>query len=272
MRGAGAGAPPEPPPEKMRPALAVELPAFTGPLDLLLHLIQKNKISIYNIPIATICEQYHDTLRQFRELDLEVASEFLAMASWLVYIKSRMLLPKYPGRQQDDPREELVERLLEYRRVKALADMLHGEDVVRRCIWTPNLERGDWSREEENEVELEAVDLRVLARAYLEVMERYALQHPPPLEVLPLRHTVEQKMKDLYRKVRQERLVRLLSVLHTLADVEEVVTLVMAALELVRLGGVKAEQRRHFAEIFLRPGRNALDDSALVVGEDGDGD
>lgn len=272
MMQPAAGSPQESLPEETRSELAVELPVFTGPLDLLLHLIQKNQISIYDIPIATICDQYHEALQQLQEVDLELASEFVAMASWLVYIKSRMLLPRRPGKEEEDPREELVERLLEYRRVKALADMLHGEDVVRRCIWTPDLERGAWSTGDENEVELESVDLRVLARAYLEVMERYAAQHPPPLQVLPLRHTVEQKMKDLYRRVREERLVRLLSVLHSMADVEEVVTLVMAALELVRLGGVRAEQRRHFAEIFLRPGRVVLEDSALAAGEGGNGE
>ncbi len=264
---AGGGTAAEPARRAAQSGLAVELPVFTGPLDLLLHLIQKNRISIYDIPIAIICDQYHETLKQLQELDLDLASEFVAMASWLVYLKSRMLLPRHPGRREEDPREELVERLLEYRRVKALADMLHGEDVVRRCLWTPNLERGAWAEGEEAPVELEAVDLRVLARAYLEVMERYAAQHPPPLQVLPLRHTVEQKMKDLYRRVREERLVRLLTVLHSLADVEEVVTLVMATLELVRLGGVRAEQRRHFAEIFLRPGTVVLDASALAVGE-----
>lgn len=252
-------------------SLSIELPVFSGPLDLLLHLIRKNRISIYDIPIATLCDTYHETLKTMQELDLDIASEFLTMASWLVYIKSRMLLPKRSESGEEDPREQLVERLLEYRRVKALADLLHGEDVVRRCIWTPDIARGEWAEEDRDSLDLEAVDLRVLARTYVEVMERMAASHPPPLAVLPLRHTVERKMKDLYQRVKQERLLRLLTVLHSLADVEEVVTLVMATLELVRLGGVRAEQRRHFAEIYLRPGSASLDLEKLGVMEVPDG-
>ncbi len=248
-------------------ALSVTLPTFTGPLDLLLHLVRKNSLSIYDIPIATLCDQYHETLRTMQELDLEIASEFLTTASWLVYIKSRMLLPRPAEGEAEDPREELVERLLEYRRVKAVADILHDEDVVRRCLWRPALAAPD--AVEEHELDLEAVDLRVLARAYLEVMERHAIENPSPLTVLPLRHTVEQKMRDLYRRVREERLVRLLSYLHTLPDVEEVVTLVMATLELVRLGGVRAEQRVRFAEIYLRPGQKGLDLERVLEAGDG---
>ena len=248
--------------------LSVELPAFTGPLDLLLHLIRKNSLSIYDIPIATLCDRYHEALKAMQEIDLDIASEFLTMASWLVYIKSRMLLPRPEEGEAEDPRSELVDRLLEYRRVKAVADMFHGEDVVRRCLWQPRLElRG--AEDEGPALELEAVDLRVLARTYLEVMERHAAQNPPPLTVLPLRHTVEQKMKDLYRRVREERLVQLLSYLHTLPDVEEVVTLLVATLELVRLGGIHAEQRKHFAEIYLRPGRSRLDLEKLLEAGDG---
>ncbi len=252
-------------------ALSVDLPIFSGPLDLLLHLIRKNRISIYDIPIATLCDSYHETLRAMQDLDLDIASEFLTMASWLVYIKSKMLLPSRAEHGGEDPREELVERLLEYRRVKALADMLHGEDVVRRCIWTPDISRGEWAQADQDSFQLEAIDLRVLARTYVEVMERMAASHPPPLEVLPLRHTVERKMRDLYQRVKQERLLRLLTVLHSLADVEEVVTFVMAALELVRIGGVRAEQRRHFAEIYLRPGSASLDLEKMGVAEVPDG-
>ena len=246
----------------------VELPAFSGPLDLLLHLVRKNSLSIYDIPIATLCDQYHEALRAMQELDLEIASEFLTTASWLVYIKSRMLLPRPEEAEAEDPREELVERLLEYRRVKAVADILHDEDVVRRCVWTPAIE-GPVGGSGDSEVELEAIDLRVLARTYLDVMERHAVENPSPLTVLPLRHTVEQKMRDLYRRVREERLLRLLSYLHTLPDVEEVVTLVMATLELVRLGGVHAEQRTRFAEIYLRPGPVGLDLERVLEAGDG---
>lgn len=248
------------------PALAVELPQFSGPLDLLLHLIRKNKVSIYDIPIARICDQYHEYLRAMEELDLELAAEFLWMAAWLLHVKSRTLLPRAPS-DEEDPREQLVERLLEYRRVKDVAAQLYEQDVVRRCLWIPALatELGA----DENEVDWEDVDLRLLAQLYLEAMQRFEASHPPPLEVLPLRFKVEEKMRELYLRIREDGLMPLLRFLHSKADNEEVVTVVVATLELVRLGGVLAEQRRPFAEIYLRPGKRALGATELLYdGED----
>ena len=96
-----------------KPSLTLEI--FEGPLDLLMHLIQKNKVSIFDIPVAEISSQYIAYLKKMKELDLEVASEFVVMAAQLLYIKSRMLLPKPEAApEEDDPRQELVERLLEY--------------------------------------------------------------------------------------------------------------------------------------------------------------
>ena len=125
---------------EVRPVLPVDLPAFSGPLDLLLHLVRRNKVDITDIPIVVICDQYQATLRAMAELDLEVAGEFLWMASWLLYLKSRTLLPTVSEEGLPDPRAELVERLLEYRRVKEMAAILYEQDVVRRCLWEPALE------------------------------------------------------------------------------------------------------------------------------------
>ncbi len=252
-----------------RPELPVELPAFTGPLDLLLHLIQKNKMSIYDIPIASICNQYHEHLQTMQELDLEVAGEFLWMASWLVQLKSRTLLPRVT--EEEDPRAELVERLLEYRRVKELAALLWDQDVVRRCVWPAQASPATVEPAGEPELDWEEVDIRTLARAYLEAMDHFAATHPPPLAILPLRYTVETTMRDLYGEVLREGLVPLLRHLHTRSDPEEVVTLVVATLELARLGGIRAEQRRRFAEIYLRPGPARLEVERMFTGEAGDG-
>jgi len=247
---------------------ALDLPSFSGPLDLLLHLIQKNRSAIYDIPIASICDQYHEYLAAMQEVDLEIAGEFLWMAAWLLQVKSRMLLPSV-AESGEDPRAELVERLLEYRRVKELAGILSEVHVVRRGMW-PAAVQAELG-EEEVELDWEDVDLEVICRAYLEVMERFAADHPPPLEVLPLRHTVEQTMRDLYGRVREEGMVPLLRLLHSRNDTEEVVTAVVATLELARLGGIHAEQRRPFAEIYLRPGRRELDVEQLLKEWDTDG-
>jgi segregation and condensation protein A len=241
----------------------VELPNFTGPLDLLLHLIRANDVSIYDIPIAMICDQYHDYLAALEVLDLDVAGEYLWMASWLLMLKSRMLLPRDEEEPGADPREELVERLLEYRRVKELAALLHDKDLVRRCLWSPavapELAGG------EVEIDWEQVDLLVLARTYLDVMQRHQAAHPPPLQVLPLRFRVRDKMVEIYQRLQAEGSLALLRHLHGRGSAEEVVVLFVATLELVRVGAVRAEQRREFAEIYLRAGATPL--SELLLSE-----
>lgn len=246
----------------------VELTVFSGPLDLLLHLIRKNEVSIYDIPIVSICDQYHEHLRAMQELDLDIAGDFLWMASWLLHLKSKTLLPS-AAEGEEDPREELVERLLAYRRVKELASFLHDSDIVRRCLWTPDVATRARSSAEP-ELDWEDVDLRLLAQTYLEVMQRFEASHPPPLKVLPLRYKVEEKMTDIYHRVRSDGLVPLLRDLNSRSDTEEVVTVVVAALELVRLRGVFAEQRKAFAEIYLRPGDRELSEKELLQrGENG---
>ncbi len=102
--------------------MTFRLDAFEGPLDLLLHLIAKNKVSIYDIPIAAILEQYMAVLHEAEAMDLDVAGDFIAMAAQLVYIKSKMLLPKYDEEPEEDPRAQLVEQLLEYQRIRQMSD------------------------------------------------------------------------------------------------------------------------------------------------------
>jgi len=247
----------------------VELTVFSGPLDLLLHLIRKNEVSIYDIPIVSICDQYHEHLRAMQELDLDIAGDFLWMASWLLHLKSKTLLPSVVE-GEEDPREELVERLLAYRRVKELASYLHDSDIVRQCLWTAEVATKARSSAEP-ELDWEDVDLRLLAQTYLEVMQRFEASHPPPLEVLPLRYRVEEKMSDIYHRVRSDGLFPLLRDLNSRSDAEEVVTVVVAALELVRLRGVFAEQRKAFAEIYLRPGDRELSQKELLQRGDNGG-
>jgi len=243
---------------------SVELSIFSGPLDLLLHLIRKNEVSIYDIPIVKICDQYHEHIRAMQELDLEVAGEFLWMAAWLLQLKSKMLLPSTET-DEGDPREELVERLLAYRRVKELASILHDKDLVRQCIWAAGVKAtlGD----DDVELDWEEVDLQLLAETYLSVMQRFAAAHPPPLEVLPLRYNVQDKMREIYRRIIDEDLVPLMRHMNQRPDPEEVVVLFVAALELVRLGAAEAEQRRPFTEIYLRRGRYDLDEESFSKDE-----
>jgi len=116
----------------------------------------------------------------------------------------------------------------------------------------------------EPELDWEDVDLRLLAQTYLEVMQRFEASHPPPIEVLPLRYKVEEKMNDIYQRVNMDGLVPLLRDLNSRSDPEEVVAVIVAVLELVRLRGVFAEQRKAFAEIYLRPGDRQLSTRELL--------
>src|SRR5437762_11398699 len=115
--------------------LKISLPLYEGPLDLLLELIRGQKLDVYDIPIAKITEQYLEYLHLMEELDVDVASEFLVIAAQLIYIKSRMLLPPDPNAdpaEQEDPRAELVRRLLEYEKFKNAAQMLYQRELVER--------------------------------------------------------------------------------------------------------------------------------------------
>lgn len=248
--------------EDTAPRPAVALPAFEGPLDLLLHLVRENRVSIWDIPIATICDQFHATLERMAELDLEIAGEYLVYAAWLLAIKSRMLLPRPPD-DGDDPRRELVERLAEYEKVKAAAALLAGLDELRRGVMGL---RVAVERREPPDLPLAEIDLLTLAEAMRGVMERYRREHPAALELQPLRHTVEEKMHALYDLISRQRAFPLLSHLLTRPDRLEAVTWLLAGLELVRLGVAEAHQRRHFAEIFVTATGRALPEEATSSG------
>src|SRR6266540_5235669 len=156
--------------------IKIRLQTFEGPLDLLVHLIRKSEINVYDIPIALITEQYLEYLDLLQELNLDVASEFLVMAATLIHIKSRMLLPRPDPSQDDqgleeDPREALVRRLLEHQKYKAAAELLHERETVRGAqFMRPDARVAD-AAGDDYEPELE-VDLFSLLAAFRGVLER----------------------------------------------------------------------------------------------------
>lgn len=235
---------------------AVVLPVFQGPLDLLLYLVRENRVSIWDIPVATICDQYQAWLATMEELDLAVAGEYLVCAAWLLAIKSRMLLPRRE-KGEEDPRAELVERLLAYEKVKRQAAELASLLAWREGVWPVQVSFGEAKSEED--VALEDVDVAVLARAMREVMERFRREHPPGLVLPPLRHTVQEKMQELLAFLAEQRSFPLLSHMLTRPDRLEAVTCFLAALELVWVKAARVHQRLPFAEIYLTPtGQNPL--------------
>ncbi|HEX4441452.1 MAG TPA: segregation/condensation protein A [Thermoanaerobaculia bacterium] len=223
----------------------VAIAAFSGPLDLLLHLIRVNEVSITDIPISEITEQYTAYLDTMRELDLDIASEYVAMAAELIYIKSKMLLPRAPGEPQVDPRADLAQRLLEYEKFKRSAETLHAIDTLRGGLWPrPEVEipraEGDETLE---------VSLFDLIETFRHVTENYRLAHPPALAIHQLRFSVRDKMLELLARLDEHRTMSLLEFLGQMRYRAEAVTAFLACLELIRLGVVRAFQARAFAEI-----------------------
>jgi segregation and condensation protein A len=187
--------------ESILEAYPVRLDNFEGPLDLLLHLIKKHEVSIYDIPIALITQQYLDYIDLMQEMNLDVAGEFLVMAATLIHIKSRMLLPRPDPAQEDpeeDPREALMRRLLEHQKFKAAAELLHERETLRSAQWTradgPIAEIAGEAPEPEIEV-----DLFSLISAFRNVVER-AKQRPKiylPGEQMPIEDRIEQLLAKL---------------------------------------------------------------------------
>src|SRR5256885_4613502 len=167
---------PHPDFESASDAFPVKLEMFEGPLDLLLHLIRKNEVSIHDIPIALITAQYLATIQFMQELNLDVAGEYLVMAATLIHIKSKMLLPRPETAagvegEVEDPRDALVQRLLEHQKFKAAAGLLHEREQVRAAQWLRPDERVAAIAGEEFEPELE-IDLFSLLTAFQGVVQR----------------------------------------------------------------------------------------------------
>ena len=171
-------------------AIDVKLNVFEGPLDLLLHLIEKNKVNIYDIPIVTITEQYLEYVNNMEEEDLDVMSEFLVMAATLIKIKSKMLLPKDEEDPEDeeDPREELVRRLLEYKMYKCMANELKDRQLDAGKVWYKKKDIPDEVLAYEEPVNLEELvgDIRLsdLNRIFQSIMKRQEIRSVRSLERL----------------------------------------------------------------------------------------
>ena len=244
-------------------AYAVTLPSFHGPLDLLLHLIKQHKIDIYDIPIVLITEQYTTYLDAMEELNLELAADYIYMAALLIHIKSKMLLPRDESAEQvEDPRAELVNRLLEYQRFKAVAESFAELDVVRMGVWS----RPAPARPEKDaaEIDISEVGLFDLIDAFRTAINRYKLNHPQAIELKRLVHKVSDKMTELYTKVRERAPLRLQWFLEG-RDRDELIAIFLATLELVRLGGISLKQSDNFGEIVISPTEEQIDPAQFAI-------
>jgi segregation and condensation protein A len=227
----------------------VRLEHFEGPLDLLLHLIKKHEVNIYDIPIALVTKQYLVYLDLMQELNLDIAGDFLVMAATLIHIKSRMLLPRPDPAQEDpleDPREALVRRLIEHQRFKAAAELLHEKEIQRSAQWVrPDGRLSDVVGDlPEPEVE---VDLFSLVTAFQQVLDR-AKQRPRvmlPPEQIPIEARIEQLLVRLST-------TDACGFEDLFADVQTragMVVTFLALLEMIRLKLVRAFQQGNFGAI-----------------------
>ena len=251
---------PIPPGAEIVQPYPVHLPQFEGPLDLLLHLIRKDEIDLRNIPVADICRQYHEYLVLMQELDLEVAAEFLFVEALLVQIKSQMVLPRTPapdGAEVPDPREELVNRLLQYRKFKGVAETLHVYEVERIGMY-PRPAYHPESEPEEEETDLSEVSLFDLLTLFKGAVDRYRAMNPPAMAIAAQKFSIREKMEDMAGRVRETGRVALSEVFRGLTGQAEAIAVFLAVLELLRLLLVRALQTEEFGEIYLEPTGESL--------------
>ena len=230
-------------------SVMVKLARFEGPLDLLLHLIKRDEIDIYDIPIAHITQQYLAYLELMRQLDLDVAGEFLVMAATLMRIKAKMLLPlPGPGEEEDegDPREELVQRLVEYRQFKEAAGTLKDREAERRMLFERGMVPGE---NEAGPLPLASVTLFDLLDALNRMMSR--LPEPAVYDVRAEAYDVEDKMSLIARTVAEQGSVSFTALMMACRARAEVIVTFIALLELVKLGQVGVTQAEAFGDILI---------------------
>jgi segregation and condensation protein A len=222
----------------------VHLPIFEGPLDLLLQLCKLNRVEITELPIATVCDQFHEYLDLMDELNLDIAGDYIYMAALLIHLKSRSLLPQQKtesGEPEEDPREDLVRRLVDYRRLKEAAQSLAEVDSVRRDVWG-RMGRSELPADEEQVWDIGDVSLFDLLSALKQTVERYEREHPPPIRLQGESFSVREQLERLLRELAAGRPYDLLQDLRARSCRAEVVAAFLAVLELARLHLIRAHQ------------------------------
>ena len=228
--------------------LQIKLGEFAGPLDLLLYLIKQEQADIFDIPIARITEKYLEYIRVMKRLDIAVAADFLVMAATLIEIKSKMLLPRDPAsideEEMEDPRQELVNRLLEYEKFKTAAGMLYERSTIEQAVFV----RGRIESDENNtEIDASVFDL-------LTVFQKIAARHVDEIKMEIEREEISlaDMIKNLRKRIFELGEINLLTFFEEMHSRRELVTAFIAVLEIVRTEGVKLLQNKTFGDIILR--------------------
>jgi len=228
--------------------MALDLPIFEGPLDLLLFLIRDQKLDIMDLPIAHVTKQYMDYLFLMEEFNLEVAAEFISMAAQLVQIKSRMLLPVPPVGEAEDPREELALRLQQYEAIKEAAKELSArEGLMQGVVFTSGLDMEEHAKTEDEPIRATAMDL---LGAYREILKR--LLPPPPVEVVTPPKSLEQRIAEVLEMLAAGNWLPFVRLFAESRTREDLVLTFLALLELVKNGKAKLVQTEVFGEIRVQ--------------------
>jgi segregation and condensation protein A len=233
--------------------IKIRLQSFEGPLDLLVHLIKKNQVNVYDIPIALVTEQYLEYLDLMQELNLDVASEFLVMAATLIHIKSRTLLPRPDPTQDDeasaeDPRDALVRRLLEHQKFKAAAEMLHERETLRSAQWTRPDARVEEIAGADYEPEIE-VDLFSLLAAFKLVLQR--ARERPPMPLPPEQISIEARIDQLLERLSETEACGFDDLFADAATRVDMIVTFLALLEMIRLKLIRVFQAGHAGAIRI---------------------
>ncbi|MEO6654824.1 MAG: segregation/condensation protein A [Pyrinomonadaceae bacterium] len=228
--------------------LKIKIGDFAGPLDLLLFLIRQERADIFDIPIARITEKYLEYIRLMKRLDISVAADFLVMAATLIEIKSRMLLPRDPfvGEEEEfeDPRQELVDRLLEYEQFKTAAGMLYERVTIEHAIFT----RGPIESDDINaEIDASVFDI-------LTVFQKIMARHVDEIKMEIHREEISlaEMLKTLKRRIFETGELSLLEFFDEMHSKRELVTAFIAVLEIVRTEGIRLLQNKAFGDIILK--------------------
>jgi len=246
----------------------IQIPIFEGPLDLLLDLIKKQEMNIHDIPISKITSQYLDYLHQLETLNVDVSAEFIYMAATLIYIKSKMLLPPDPlagpEEQAGDPREELVQRLLEHEKFKNAAQLLYQKQQIEENVWS----KPDKSlyHDEGTEGEL-VVSLVDLVRVFQQVLERK--KEVARIELQHETFTVAQMIAQLRGQIlaSAENSVSLSQFFEACPSRHAMIVAFLAVLEMVKLQAVALAQEQQFGDILLKKAKSfdvAFDESGAL--------
>jgi segregation and condensation protein A len=230
--------------ESQLDSIHLKLQSFEGPLDLLVHLIKKNQMNVYDIQISVITKQYLEYLNLLQELNLDLASDFLVMAATLIHIKSKMLLPRPETAagdpmEEEDPRDLLVRRLLEHQHFKAAAELLHDRETLRSAQWGRPDSRIEAIAGDDYEPEFE-VDLFTLLSAFKQVLER-ARERPPvvlPSEEIP----IERRIDQLLERLSETEACGFEDLFDDVASRGDMIVTFLAMLEMIRLKLIRVFQ------------------------------